>query len=116
MQLPTPTRRSGSHRVNVEPIRPVAAQVEEVVEVDKAEVLQLADHVAESTFGVNWTHCDKIPFDAELVGRETEPIIEERPRQPVLFERRASNQQRRLRVGQLNRHRSLKLSARMRHC
>ena len=99
MQLRTPTRRSDSHRVNVEPIRPVTTQVKEVVEVDQAEVLQLADHFAKGTFGVNWTHHNEIPFHSELIGGETEPIVEERSREPVLFERSATYQKRRLRVG-----------------
>ena len=105
MQLRTPTRLSGSHRVNVEPIRPVAAQVKEVVEVDQAHVLQLADDVAEGAFGVNRPDYYEIAFHTELVGRETEPIVEQRSGEAVLFERSATDQERRLRVGQLNGHR-----------
>lgn len=99
MQLRTPGRRSGSHRVNLEPIGPVAAQVKEVFEVDEAEVLQLADDVAKGAFGVNWAHDDKIPFHSELVGRETEPIVEVRSGESPLFEHNTTYQERRLRAG-----------------
>lgn len=86
------TRRSGSHRVDVEPVGPVSAHVKEVVEVDQAQIFQFRHEVAERAFGGNWTNHDKIAFDAELVGGEPEPFIEDRTCESALFECGASDQ------------------------
>lgn len=85
-------RPSGSHRVDVEPVGPVSAHVKEVVEVDQAQILQFRHEVAERVFDDNWTYHYKVAFDAELVGGEPEPFVEERTCESALFECDASDQ------------------------
>ena len=59
-----------------EPLRPVAAQLEEIVEVSKTFGLELTDDVRERVLAGNRSDRYERAFDSELLRRQTETLID----------------------------------------
>jgi hypothetical protein len=91
--------------MNVEPIRPVPAELEKVVEVDKAETLEIGRELAERILVVNRPNGDELTLDTELVLGEAEPLVDGGAREGAPFVRFAPNENRRGAYGDGNGHR-----------
>src|SRR5688572_20843474 len=85
---------SGAHRVEPQPLRPVAAQLEEVIEVGEPCLLELVDQVRDSFVAGERPNGDQGSFHAKLVGREVESLVERRTCERRGIERRLANEQR----------------------
>lgn len=77
-----------------EPRRPVASELEEVVEVCEAECLEIGDHVLERLLFVDRSERDQVALHPELVRGESQPLIESGAAQTAALIRVAPNEER----------------------
>ena len=89
-----------------EPLRPVSAQLEEVVEVREADRLELGDQLVERRLADDGADGDELTFDAELLVGEAEPFVEAGARQADALERVLTEQQSGTDGGDGKRHRT----------
>ena len=68
--------------IESEPVRPVAAQLEEVVEVDEAAVLESVDQVREHVIGRKGAQSDQSVLDAKLLVGQIESLVDYRASSP----------------------------------
>jgi len=59
-----------------EPIRPVAAEIKEVLEVDQSRILEIADQVLQCSIIEDGTDHDQVAFDAEFLIRQPQPFVD----------------------------------------
>src|SRR5688572_31193983 len=90
-------RRSGAfgHHEHLQPVRPVSAEVEEVVEVREPHALQLLDEARELLVALYWPNRDELTLEAKLVRREIETVINALTREPSALEGALANDDRR---------------------
>jgi hypothetical protein len=79
----------------MEPAGPVAAQLEEIIEVCQPRVLELSDEVGNriAACGVNGTDGDEIVRHSKLVSGQAKSFVDRGTRQPAGFVRSATNEQ-----------------------
>src|SRR5690606_8841384 len=82
-----------------QPVRPVAAQVEVVLEVDQAGCLELVEQRLEGGFLVDGTDKHQVPFHAELVRRQAQGLVEGGASEPGTLEGRLANEECRIAGG-----------------
>src|SRR6185437_11244130 len=95
------SRRCYEH---TQPLGPVSAELEEIVEVAKADRLQLNHQIAEHVVGWQWPDRDQSSFDRELLVGQIEARIDGVALQPHTLERFASDEDRRAVTSNGDRH------------
>ena len=80
---------------HLQPLRPVAAQIEEVIEVHEPHPLQLLDERRQLVISVNRTDRDEFTFDTELVRRQVQTLIDRLTGEACAVERALANDDRR---------------------
>src|SRR5580692_10564247 len=78
-----------------EPLRPVPAQLEEIVEVHESHRLELLNEPRDRLFAHERSDRDQLTLDLKLLWREVEPRIERGALEARAFERLTTNEQRR---------------------
>lgn len=79
----------------MQPLGPVAAEVEEVLEVHEPHSFELFDERRQLLIAVNRTDRDQASLDAELVRREVQAFVDRLTREPGAREGTLPNDDRR---------------------
>lgn len=77
----------GATAVENQPLRPVSAQLEEIIEVNQTTCLEFLDHLRQHFVIGQRPKGDETFFDAKFIVRKVVPLIDRLPRQPAVLER-----------------------------